>query len=263
MVRLDQVLDLNHEKYGPRLYNDRHGHVLPPKRTLLQTRLNETNQYAEIHQLKINEEKTKIMSFNNTFKYDFFPKYFIRGKQLEVVNSTKLLGIHITSNMKWNLHTQKTVAKAKKKLWYLRRLSQLKASVTTLLDIYHKVIRSVMEQGAPIYTGGLTKTNIDEFESVQKCAFRIILRGRYYDYNSALNTLEQLTLEERRRNISLKFAKKSVSHPKMKHLFKKQLKTRTRGGEKNQDKFIEPRYKTDRANNGPVNYLIRLLNSKC
>ena len=65
-----------------------------------------------------------------------------------------------------------------------------------------------------------------------------------------------MSLEKRRRKISLKFAKKSVKHPKMKHLFRKKKNLETRMGVK----FIEPRYKTNRANNGPVNYLIRLLN---
>ena len=149
------------------------------------------------------------------------------------------------------------VTKAKKKLWYLRRLSKLGASIPTLVDIFHKVIRSIMEQGAPIYTGALTKTNIDEFEGVQKSAFKIILRGQYHDYESALNMLDELTLEERRVKMTLKFAKKSAKHPKMKHLFKKQVNVKTRSGVK----YVEPRYKTDRANNGPINYFIRLLNN--
>ena len=159
--------------------------------------------------------------------------------------------------MRWNQHTEKAVKKAKKKLWYLRRLSKLKASDLTLLDIYHKVIRSTLEQGAPICSGALSKTNIDEFESIQRSAFKIILRGKYHDYDNALNYLGESTLEERRRKICFKFAKKSVKHPKMKHLFRKSKNLETRRGVK----FIEPRYKTDRANNGPVNYLIRLLNS--
>ena len=135
-------------------------------------------------------------------------------------------------------------------------MSKLKASVPTLVDIYHKVICSTLEQGVPIFAGGLSKTNNDEFESVQKSAFKIILRGKYHDYNNALNNLDELSLEKRRRKISLKFAKKSVKHPKMKHLFRKKKNLETRMGVK----FIEPRYKTNRANNGPVNYLIRLLN---
>ena len=114
------------------------------------------------------------MSFNPSYKYDFLPKLFIGEDQLEVVDSIKLLGIHITSDMKWNTHTQKSVRKGKQKLWYLRRLSKLKASNSTLLDIYQKVIRSTLEQGVPIFSGGLSKTNSDDFESVQKSAFKVI-----------------------------------------------------------------------------------------
>ena len=96
--------------------------------------------------------------------------------------------------MKWNTHTQKSVKKGKQKLWYLRRLSKLKASNSTLLDIYQKVIRSTLEQGVPIFSGGLSKTNSDDFESVQKSAFKVILRGEYHDYDNALDYLEQSTL---------------------------------------------------------------------
>ena len=59
VVRLDTDLDLHSDVAGPRLYHDRHGHVLPPEQSLLQRRLNQINEYAEVHQLKINEKKTK------------------------------------------------------------------------------------------------------------------------------------------------------------------------------------------------------------
>ena len=45
VLRLDRVLDLNADTSGPRLYKDRHGHVLPTHRSILQTRLNEIHQY--------------------------------------------------------------------------------------------------------------------------------------------------------------------------------------------------------------------------
>ena len=55
-----------------------------------------------------------------------------------------------------------------------------------------------MEQGAPVFTGALNKGNINDFENVQKQAFKIILRGNFDNYESACNTLSQETLEERR-----------------------------------------------------------------
>ena len=73
VVELTTALDLNAEQAGPRLYHDRHGHVLPPHRSVLQTRLNDINDYAKVHQLKVNHEKTKILPFNFSRKFDFLP----------------------------------------------------------------------------------------------------------------------------------------------------------------------------------------------
>ena len=83
------------------------------------------------------------------------------------------------------------VKKAKKRLWALRRLSNLGASTITLLDQYHLTIRSVLEHAAPVFTGALSQTNIEDFEDVQKMAFKIILKGAYKNYENALEVLEQ------------------------------------------------------------------------
>ena len=146
-----------------------------------------------------------------------------------------------------------------KKLWYLRRLSKLGASTATLLTIYKSAVRSVIETASPVFAGGLRVTNSDAIESVQKAAFKIILRGKYESYQNALLVLDEATLEERRETISLRFAKKSTQHPKMSHLFNKKKNSKTRKGKK---LFIEPRTFSSRAFNGPVPYMIRLLNSQ-
>ena len=88
-------------------------------------------------------------------------------------------------------------------------------------------------------------------------AYKIILKGKYLNYVNALKVLKQKTLEERRESISLKFAKKNRSHPKLKHLFELKENLRTRSG----NIFQETRYNTRRGQNGPVNYLVRLLNN--
>ena len=186
VVRLDTDLVLNAEEAGPRQRRDRHGHQLPPERSLLQTRLNQIEEYSQIHKLKINKDKTKVMAFNFSTKYDFMPKLTIGGEQLEVVESTKLLGVMISSDLKWNHHTDYVVKKAKKRLWCIRRLSKLGASTSTLLDQYHLTTRSILELATPVFNGGLSQTNIQSFEEVQKMAFRIILKGNYHSYQNAL-----------------------------------------------------------------------------
>ena len=197
------------------------------------------------------------MSFNFSRKFDFLPKLTIGQEQLEVVESTKFLGVIISSDLKWNLHTEYATKKAKKKLWCIRRLSRLGASTATLLDQYISVVRNTLEQATPIFSGALSKSNIDEFEDVQKTAFKIILKGNYVSYQNALIVLQQETLENRRKTISTNFAKNNFKHPKMKHLFRQKKSLKTRSG----SIFEETLYKTKRALNGPINYLICLLNS--
>ena len=114
VVRLDSDLSLFLDQRAPRLFHDRHRHTLPPDQSLLQTRLNQIDEYTKVHQLKIKKDKTKIMSFNFSKKYDFLPKMSIGENKLEVVQSTKLLGVILSSDLKWNQHTEYITKKGKK-----------------------------------------------------------------------------------------------------------------------------------------------------
>ena len=160
----------------------------------------------------------------------------------------------ITSDCKWKENTNYIVKKASKRIWFLRRLKSLGASVNTLVDYFNKSIRSVLEFGAPIWTGALTQANIKDIEKIQKTCFRIILGQNYSSYPETLEMLDQITLEERRKQACKKFAKKSLSHPKM-HSYFKRSNDKTRFSKK----FIEPSTKTLRAHNGPIPFLTRLL----
>ena len=184
---------------------------------------------------------------------------FIGDKQLDVVYTFKLLGVIISSDLKWHEHTAYIVSKAKKRLWYLRRLCKMGASNETLVEMFNLKIRSLLEMAAPLFTGGLTQGNIDDFEAVQKLAFKIILRGNYVNYENALNILEQELLEDRRLSLSFKFAKKCTKHPKMKHLFKKRNNKRAKN--KYNTEYEEPRVNSARGEKGPISFLTRLLNN--
>ena len=143
-------------------------------------------------------------------------------------------------------------------MWFLRRLSKLGASQHTLIDIYDKMVRTLLEKSAPVFTGALSKTNIDDIEDIQRAAFRIIFKGQYKSYSNTLEIVGEKTLEDRRKSITLKFAKKCLKHPQMKHLFlKKGIGNKIRRG----DMFVEPRFVTVRKYKSPVQFMTRLLNN--
>ena len=63
-------------------------------------------EYSEQHQMKINEEKSKLMLFNTSTVNDFTPVIKVNDRELEVVEEMKLLGVVLTSDVKWAKNTE-------------------------------------------------------------------------------------------------------------------------------------------------------------
>ena len=112
----------------------------------------------------------------------------------------------------------------------------------------------------PVFAGGLSKSNSSDIEDVQKAAFKIILKNDYINYEQALSTVGEETLEERRDVLSLKFAKKCAVHPKLKHYFKKKRINKTKTMVPAPEIYIEPKTNSARGAKNPIVYLTRLLN---
>ena len=174
-VRLDtQLVPDTSGLVGPRTYHDRFGLFLPKEKCLLQKRLDDISESAVEHDMKLNFKKSKIIPFNFTRKYDFQPVFSLDGQQLEVVYETQLLGITLTSDCRWDANTRNMVIKGNSRLWFLRRLKVLGASLETLLDIYKLFCRSVVEYAAPVWSGALSKKNKQDLERVQQNALSVI-----------------------------------------------------------------------------------------
>ena len=155
--------------------------------------------------------KTNVMLFNRSRNWSFPPEIsFQDGTALNCISETKLVGIIITDDLKWQKNTDYICQKARKKIWLLRRMKSLKLSAKQMLDVYQKEIRSIVEMAVPVWHSGLTKKQSRSIERIQKISFRIILDTKYQTYNNALVLLESETLEQRRRNLCKKFALKNL-----------------------------------------------------
>ena len=69
--------------------------------------------------MQINYKKTKFMLSNPCSSLDFMPKLELGGHDLELVEEMKLLGLVITSDMKWAANTDSIVKRGFKKLWLI------------------------------------------------------------------------------------------------------------------------------------------------
>jgi hypothetical protein len=133
------------------------------------------------------------------------------GDYLDVVESFKLLGVIILrSDMRWYDNTEYVYQKGYARLWMLRRLKGLGASISEMLDVYEKQVRSVLELAVPVWQPALTQLEKSQIERVQRCALYIILGDDYISYDQALELLECDNLEERRVKLCDNFAKRHI-----------------------------------------------------
>ena len=133
------------QRTKPLNYHERTGHILPAKNNLLQYYLSDTENFVQENKMIINKQKTKVMSFTKSRKWDFPPEvHFSDGSQLEYVYEKELLGVIVSQDLKWHKNTAFICQKARKKLWILRRMLDFNLNIHQLFDIYIKEVRSIL-----------------------------------------------------------------------------------------------------------------------
>ena len=126
----------------------------------------------------------------------------------------KLLGIIITSDLKWKSNTKYMVARCYQKLWMLKNLKKLGAKEEDLLEVYYQQIRNIVKMACPVWSSGLSQQEIRFIERVQRTAMAVIRAENHTNYKEALTHFNIETLESRRETLCLKFSIKAFKHPK-------------------------------------------------
>ena len=243
----------------PPSYRERTGHLLIPG-TEMSSQLENIAEFSNINLMRINEDKTKLMVVNTSTATDFLPSLaFGGGEPLEVIESTKLLGVILSSNLKWQENTDFICKKGMSRLWLLRRLKMKNLEWDLILDYYTKEIRPVLELAAPAWHSGLTKAQSESIERIQKTALKIIFGPLYNNYEIACSLACVEPLDSRREFLSLNFAKKTADKSRHSDLFKPILNpVNTRQESK---KYQEHSWRNWRFFHSPLPYLTRLLNT--
>ena len=80
-------------------------------------------------------------------------------------------------------------------------------------------MRSNLEFSSTVWHSSLTLTERQDLERIQKSATKVILGKDYDNYKQALSDLNMESLNKRRENMALKFAKKSLENYHFSKLF--------------------------------------------
>ena len=138
-----------------------------------------------------------------------------------MVKKSKLLGIILSDNLKWDEHVEYICKKARKRIWMLRRMMEFGLKYETILDFYFKEITSILEYCAVVFNSGLTKKLSDVREGVQKIVLRLLSSyiGVKFTYNEACIFFSVEALSSRRRDMSCTWIKRTLANPKHREMF--------------------------------------------
>ena len=168
--------------------------------------------------MKINKEKTNYMLFTRV-NSDFATRLTINGAKIDRLEECKIVGVWLTSDLKWEKNTKELTKKAYARVSMLTKLKYVGVNTEDLLDVYVLFIRSLLEYCAVVWHSSLTVELNDSLERVQKSCLRVILGEEYICYENALDICTLKLLFKRREERCLSFAKRCLKHPIHSRLF--------------------------------------------
>jgi len=157
---------------------------------LIQSSLDQLNTWATRNDMILNSEKCILMTFS--FMRNCPPPHniLLAGKSLKYTESACILGLWLSSNLRWEKHVDVITKKASSRLFWLKRLKNSGLPVQDLCDFYQGYIRPTLEYAAPVWHSNITTQQVLKIERIQKRALRIIIGSQYVCDNSALDKLD-------------------------------------------------------------------------
>ena len=107
------------------------------------------------NKFQLNESKCKELRISFAKSAADFASIVINGKAIEVVSTVKLLGLNISSDLRWNCHVAEISKKVASRLYFLKQLKRANIPAKDLLIFYLTCIRPVTEYACPVFHNAL------------------------------------------------------------------------------------------------------------
>ena len=221
--------------------------------------LDEIDAWTKNQKMLINQKKTKTMIFNYTDNHKFTTRLKLKNENIEVINSTRLLGTILTDDLRWELNISNIVKKANGRMQLLQKVASFGTPLEDLKTIYVLFIRSILEQSATVWHSSLTEENSNDLERVQKSAVKLILKEKYIGYQQGLAHIGLENLKERRENLCLEFARKCLKNDRLKHMFPRNSNIHSMET-RNHEKYKVQHANTGRLQKSAIIHMQKLLN---
>ena len=103
---------------------------------------------------------------------------YTEGKEVELVPSTKLLGLRIANDLTWSDQVTEITKKANKRLYLLTQFKRAGVPKQDLTLLFVSCVRSVIDYAAPVFSNGLPQYSKKELVRLEKRAISIITSGK-------------------------------------------------------------------------------------
>ena len=227
----------------------------------LQYHLDALADWCNVNDMLPKPSKCHVLHVNFLQNPVQLPQLSLDGEDLQVVDHMKLLGVEIQNNLGWDIQVKNMISRASKRLFILYVLRKYGAPAEDLLAVFQTYIRPILEYACAVWHSALTKHQTHQIERIQKRICKIILAEEYQSYEAALQHLKITSLEDRRKDMVLKFGQQVLSSERHRHLLPDQ---RSRAYNlRRSNTFPEPLCKTNRLQNSTIPYVIKLLNDDC
>jgi ribonuclease HI len=182
---------------------------------IYQMELNKLSNYMKENGLELSGEKTSLMLFNNGLNSKSLPKLYLDGVLLLYKQSVKFLGVYFTTKLKWKVHIEYLLTKARKRLNLLKVLNTQPWSqnTSTLVHLAMSLIRLTLTYGQEVYFSA-SKYLLTKLQSIDSRALKIAL-GVPIHTNSmkCYNEIGILSLDDQRKLVTAQYAIRSLSVP--------------------------------------------------
>ncbi|KAK3575509.1 hypothetical protein QTP86_028228 [Hemibagrus guttatus] len=130
--------------------------------------------WCRANNLSLNVDKTKEMVVDFRRAQSDHSPLFIDGSPVEIVKSTKFLGVHLVENFTWSLNTSSISKKVRQRLYFLRRLRKAHLPPPILTMFYRRTIESVLSSCITAWFGNCTASDRKTLQRIVKTAEKII-----------------------------------------------------------------------------------------
>ncbi|KAK3548965.1 hypothetical protein QTP70_022656 [Hemibagrus guttatus] len=118
--------------------------------------------------LSLNVDKTKEMVGDFRRAHSGNSLLYIDGSSVEIVKSTKFLGVHLPENFTWSLNTSSITKKAQQHLYFLQKLRKAHLPLSILTMFYKGTIKSILSSCITAWFGNCTISDRKTLQQIYK-----------------------------------------------------------------------------------------------